>query len=88
MKTAADHVEAAVGDETGRGATGELHQEKEREGAEGPEQCHLGVRERRVSDGEDRRHDDRSPDRALDNQEIRVLGADPAHDAHRRWGGR
>ena len=77
-------VEASVGQEPRVGPSRELHQEKEGERAERPEQPDLRVREREMGDGEHQRHHDRRPDRALHDQEIGILGAEPAQRTRSR----
>ena len=80
----ADDVQPAVGDEPGARPPRELHQQEQREGTEGPEESDLGVREGHVGDGEHRRHDHGGPDRALEDEEIGVLRAEPAEETPAR----
>ena len=80
MKRLPDDVEAQVGDQAGRDAPGELHQQQEREGTESPEQPDLGIREQPVGQGEDRRHHDGRPNRALDHEELGILRLQPSGD--------
>ena len=76
-------VETSIGHEPHVGPPGELHQQQQRERAERPEQPDLRVREGEMSDGEHQRHHDGGPDRALHDQEIGILGAEPAATALR-----
>ena len=71
-------VEASVGHESHVGPSRELHQQEEGERAERCEQADLRVRKSEMGDGEHQRHHDRGPDRALHDQEIGILGAQPA----------
>ena len=81
MKHGPDHEEAHVGDQSGPGAAGEVHQEQEGEGTEGAEEAGLRVGEEEVGQAEHQGHDDGGADRPLDGQETRVLGPDPMENS-------
>ena len=81
VKQAPEDEEAGVAGEPRPGRPVNSTRSRRRERTERGEEGDLRVRERDVGQGEDRRHDHRRPDGALDDEEVRILRSDPAHEA-------